>query len=185
MFSQFIKFLNFKFYFCGSKRSQCRTFFIVFIIESLIIIPCFFKPISVLASEVVFEMPHSNLVRQVEISQQFVNGMSPIVKIDQNIIKRMAKLSGLFMEGNSLMNLPLFVFSEEVVDNGSNKTTKQKSKGDADNKNGVVDEDIFHFLLSHKLLAHLIAFILGCISGPFWLLLFYRIRGQRRNQPDA
>lgn len=82
------------------------------------------------------------------------------------------------------MNLPLFVFSKEVVDNGSNKTTKQKSKGDADNKNGVVDEDIFHFLLSHKLLAHLIAFILGCISGPFWLTLFYRIRGQRKAKPE-
>lgn len=128
MSPQIVKSLNFVIRFCGRKLSQYRTFFIVFIMEGLIFLPCLLESLPCFGSEIVFEVPHSNLVMQKEISEEFMNRVLPLVDIKQDVVKRMPELCGGFVKGDCFMGFPVSVFGEEMANDQGNKYPKESTE---------------------------------------------------------
>ncbi len=154
MLPQVIKLLNFLGCFCRRKLSQHGPFLVMLVVESLIVLPCSLEPLPCSAGEVVFEVPHSNLVRAEEVSEKFMGRMVSLVKIEQDVIKGVSEFRGLFVKGDGFMNFSVPVFGKEVTDDERNKCSEECS------------ECIFAYAKKHW------SFLLGLITGPLWYLFF-------------
>jgi hypothetical protein len=159
-------------------------------IEIFIFIPGFTKPPTSYASEIMFEMPHSQLMSYEKFVEDHIDVMLPLLNIKEGIIEGLSKFFSGSMVGNGSVNLPFPAFGKEMVGNSSNQNPQKNIHSffdDAGNLHLTLDPLLWigFLLVILYWVAYSLFSLLGIfIKGAFnyicdWLFEYYH--GQRRS----